>query len=1263
MRITANQLDQWARTMAAQQQLSRLVRRLVHGSVKASFVDIPAGDSVTRPGWDGQIVCEVGSAWVPTGQSFWEMSCRADTVSKAIEDYEKRTTNTAAANRSKAAFIFATALKWPGKGRWAAAKRADGAWADVRAYDADNFEQWLEQTPAVALQFSEELGLTGPGIESLGQYWLAWSSQTREAITPAAILTGRNDADAALTKRLNSSTQETSGPITIQADSVEEAVAFACANILGNDDLLNRTVVVTSPDGWQFVDANPSIEVAIAARPENAERPSKRAGVKVVIPFAAGDVTGHFSGAASLDDRAEFALERPDSSAFEKALVAIGIDESEATRLAHATGRSWSVFVRQRSRNPALHSPHWLSSPHAGALATVCLVGGWSTENKVDKTIVADVAGRAYEEVERDLAVLSSVGDAPVTRIGPVWKAKSPIELLALFGPRLTSSEIERFFDVLHSILATPDPELELHEDKRHAAQIYGKTRAQSGLLLRSLSDTLTRLAVLGSEITALRHLNLDGRATALVRNVLGDADGNRWLSLQSFLQSLAEAAPNEFLTAVESSLAKPDQPVAALLRETGSSGIFGRCYHASLLWALELLAWAPQRLVRVTLILARLSRIEIKGNWANTPQQSLLGIFRSWLPQTSAPIKVRLAALDRLVSAEADVAFEILDDIVYMHHDTATPSARPHWRNDDAGAGRAVPAIERHQMRVGATEHMFRLADGNASRLARLVEKIPVLDTGYVERVLNLCRQVTAADHSARAAIRTAIRKHIHGTRNYREMSEEELESHLRPIEVLYDEITPTASVQKYAWLFEDDWPDLPCRVRDDDFQERTQLIERLRLEAVREIYRDGGLPGIAEVAHVSNGYHVGAAMAGLDLSVSELAGWIESMECDFSLAHPISRTLTGLLRSLSEPRGTALMREIGTKGIATGWSSEKLAHFFGLAPERHTTWVSVLEFGADVDAAYWSLTNPGVWLRQEDPDHEFALKRLLEAKRPRTALNMCRYEIEKVDPLLLADILEQLLAGEEDDGRRVESWNIAKAVNCLEHCDTIDRQRLLRIEFGLIPALGYGEEHTAKALYKALMSDPQLFVELITLLYKPENRNVERESTEQQKILAEIAWRVLHACQLQPGTRPDGTIDDAVFTKFIDDVRRLCGEADRSTMCDQCLGEIMAHAPTDGDGTWPCKPVRDVLDHPEHEEMRKGFRVSVFNKRGVTSRGSNEGGNQERELAALYRRHSEAIQNSHVLLAATLETIALSYERDGIREDAAARLRREGR
>ena len=285
----------------------------------------------------------------------------------------------------------------------------------------------------------------------------------------------------------------------MKADSAEEAAAFACAAVLDEPELSAVSLVVTNEAGWRFVEQNPLLKIVVVARPELAERPSRRTGLAVVVPYAAGDMNAQRGG-----EQPDIVLERPLVHEFEQALCAIGADPADAKRWAATTGRSWSVYRRRRSTNPSIRRPNWLNSPQADALSVVCLLGGWMSDHAADREIVAKVANRIYEDVERDLRKLALLDDSPVLKLGTVWKAKAPLELLDLFGDRITDGELDRFFEVANTILAEADPQLELADEDRHAAQIYGKVRPQSELLINALCDTLMKLAVRGPAFPGL---------------------------------------------------------------------------------------------------------------------------------------------------------------------------------------------------------------------------------------------------------------------------------------------------------------------------------------------------------------------------------------------------------------------------------------------------------------------------------------------------------------------------------------------------------------------------------------------------------------------------------------------------------------------------------------------------------------------------------------------------------------------------------------
>jgi hypothetical protein len=99
--------------------------------------------------------------------------------------------------------------------------------------------------------------------------------------------------------------------------------------------------------------------------------------------------------------------------------------------------------------------------------------------------------------------------------------------------------------------------------------------------------------------------------------------------------------------------------------------------------------------------------------------------------------------------------------------------------------------------------------------------------------------------------------------------------------------------------------------------------------------------------------------------------------------------------------------------------------------------------------------------------------------------------------------------------------------------------------------------------------------------------------------------------------------------------------------------IGELLAHSGSESDGTWPCIPVREVLEQSEGMKMLDGFETGILNNRGVVSRGFAEGGEQERELVATYESYASACDIEWPRVAGALRSVAEMYRDQARRED----------
>jgi len=547
---------------------------------------------------------------------------------------------------------------------------------------------------------------------------------------------------------------------------------------------------------------------------------------------------------------------------------------------------------------------------------------------------------------------LAQLDDSPILRIGEVWKAKSPLELLCLYGERITEVELDAFFAIAQKMLETDDPALELEPSERWMASALGKAQPHSQLLADAVCDSLVKLAVYGSDFSRLAAKDVNRRIARLVGDLLDNADETRWLSISHVLPRLSEAAPEAYLGAVERGLVKPNGAITALFHETISTAMFGRCWYAPLLWSLELLAWAPEYLKRVSIILAKLSTIERAGDWGNSPEGSLLDIFRAWFPQTAASVEERLAVAATLTRDHPGQAFTLFDGIVRTGPDSTSSCHRPAWRDFDAGAGHGTTYADHARMVIAASDYMISLASGNGSRLARLVEKLDVFEEPRRVQVFDLIRAFarTASDRD-KESVRAAVRHRLHWQLNFNSASDDDVarEHHA------YADLTPTYVVERHAWLFRNSWVDLPIREDERNYAEHAERTEAWRQEAIEEIYAAHGWHGVTALAILSSaGHEVGLTAGKKMLNFDEFNDWVTKNFERVNGDDELRRFVRAYFAMLTESDLVACVE--ASLGLASDaqWSDRQKVRLLVLAPDRLAVWMLADGLGDEAAQMY---------------------------------------------------------------------------------------------------------------------------------------------------------------------------------------------------------------------------------------------------------------------------------------------------------------------
>jgi addiction module HigA family antidote len=1258
LKITARDIEQWVDgNLDARSRLPVLLRKLVHSTGQGvSHVDFPAYDNAERKGWDGRVDAVAATPWIPLGKSGWEFGCNEDPRQKAEGDYAARVTHIPGAERADTHFVFVTPRKWNGKDKWVKEKQALGDWKSVRAYDSSDLEQWLEQSLSAQGWLAEQMGSPDAGAHSLDQQWHAWASVTDPEL-PKELFAPSVEAFKDKVKKWLEN--EPSSPLIVCADSRIEALAFLSCLFEAEDfagvGYKDRVVVFSSADTLRKLLSSSSafIPVVFTEKAEGELGGAHRRFHTIIV---------HPRNA--VDAEPDIALDMLTHEAFRTALAAMKIGEHKADALGRESGYSPTILRRRLAQNPAVRMPLWTQQPGAVRhLIPMMLVGAWHAQSNSDCEILSILAGTPYPEIEKQVAVLRTFEDPPVWAVGQFRGVASKIDAFFAVHTGVTQKDLDDFLFAAELVLSEKDPALELPEDKRAFAALYGKQREYSGALREGLCETLVLLAVHGDALFSGRLGNVRWKVDVLIHRLLTPLAPERLLSQQHELPLYAEAAPEEFLRLIEDDLQKPEPQINALMKPADSALFGGGCPRTGLLWALENLAWKPDQLLRVSLILAKLAERKITDNWANTPENTLKSIYRWWMPQTAASLEERKKALAALARRCPRAAWRICLDQVDPGSTIGHYNHRPRWRSDASGAGQPDTGPEAQGFVRATLDLALTWPNHDATTLSDLVGVVHVLPPEDQEKVWGFIDAWAEKeqDDTQKAVVREHIRRFAFTHRSKHRSISNRTKDRARHA---HASLTPRDVVIRHRWLFAEHWlQESVEEIEDDrlDYQKREEKVRNARIAALREIWAEKGFDGIRELTAISGasgtiGWHLADGV----IDEADFPKFVTRCLAvdDRALVGKIDELLGGFLRKLSRE-----IRLAAARSLAGSLSPDQFCRLLKASPFERDTWLLVEAQEPAVRERYWRDVYPQC-LYSESPDLNEAVDRLLEAGRPRAAFHTVHMAFTNVETSRLKRLLEHVGTRDLEAAAsyRLDPYYISEALNALNGRSGVTRDEMARLEFLFIRALDH-TEHGIPNLERQLLESPRLFVQVLALAFKRSDDGQDPpewriQSDEQRQALALAAYTLLDRIRRIPGTDDSGTINVADLKTWVTETRALCLELGRAAIGDQKIGQILSAAPVGADGVWPCEPVRDVLEDVASREIAIGIGVAVYNARGM--HGIREDAADERALAAKYHAWARKLAFGHPYVATLVEEIAARYEREAEREISDAAVRR---
>ena len=1240
--ISAGDLNHWADTHPARDQLSALVADLARASVPTiHHIRFPSGDQSGVRGFDGTLFADVKSSpYVPDGESIWELSAQKDYKGKADDEYKRVTEATPKEVRERTHFVFATLRTWnkthpDDLHTWTTEKNNKRDWLSVRCIDGVQLEAWLETAPAVAERFAkQELPHPmPPGAYGIDTFWREFSSKYDPPLDECVVLAGREKQAEEFLRSL----QIKGDPLKYAADSSDEVIAFAvCAIRTAKEHvryfLESKALIVTSPDAARQLSSVPGLIFF----PMGAAR-EQAAYLQTFGPTL-------LTAGAKDRGNAFVKLERPSKPQLQEALMKMSIPPDRAAFLAHTSARSLTILSRQMP-GPATKEPEWCQ--HHVDLMPVMLAGAWSYDSEKDKKVVSALKGATrYEEVERPLRALLNIEDSPIEFIDEIRAIRSSVDAYSHLEHHLGDEHLELLSAALQDVFSeeykpfNPDEIFSTTRESRDASSIT---------LREGLLTTLLHMAVLPRKNSSIGQ-NFQSFVNRCVASFPGISDDHRFMSsLGNNLALLAEASPDSFLQALETILEGVPEKITPIFHE--SESFFAQTSpHVAYLWALETLAWDPAYLSRAVFCLARLAEHDPGGKLQNRPINSLREIFLPWTRNTNATTQVKLATLKQLLREVPSVAWRLLSKLLPSHHDVSTPTAKPKFREGDFRADERITNQLVWNARaeiVGlALEHVGAQADRWELIAERLGAFPPKSRVTALERLDAFMRD---AEPEARQVIWEKL-KRVHSHHAGFPDADWSFDAEtLKTVGEIVSRYEPRDPLKVASFMFEN-W--------DDDAVEDAAALKARREGVVRKIYKDDDLEGLVKLLEASRLYtRVFECIELLRLTKPKFAKLAALLR--HSPAEKLNWMSASMVYMAHKAHGEAWLSYFKSFVAKHRWSDEDIAESILSLGSNKRELEYVASFGSEIEAHYWK-SKPAMLLDDRAEEAPEIVAKFLSVGHALAALQSVNRRLDciptgLIQALLLAAIPE--INAKANGDSTMSTYLVDKAFQALYQREDAKDDDVVALEMAYLMMWAHDQRQKDRRVHRKLLRDPAFFIEVILAVYRRDDEP-ERETTESDGKRAKLCWHLLESIQSIPGYC-DGAVDATVLKEWVLKAREIAVAERVVNITDSYIGKVLAHAPSaQGDDAWPHEAVRQVLEECRSEKIEAGIQTGRFNMRGATWRDPHAGGVQERGLAQQHRDWA-ALTGAHPRTREMLLAIAKSWDEMARQEDLEAEKR----
>ncbi len=887
------------------------------------------------------------------------------------------------------------------------------------------------------------------------------------------------------------------------------------------------------------------------------------------------------------------------------------------------------------------------------------LIGTWHNANEVELDLFPK-----YFDVDYPckLPTMLRVSGKEVFELrNDEWSIVAREQYVPEVSLMMTRKYLQNYERMLIDVLGKIDPVYQGAEEERKAARFVEVNKSMTSSVKKELTLGLLFLKNNGLEnSTCLLGMfsNWEEFTESIVAQLLRSTDWEQWASLDSLLPILAEISPDVFLRCLRKSAEESTTGCLVLFNQENS--FMGSNSHTYLLWALEVLLWKKDNFIDSVLLAA-----EIADNISNERRISgiidmLHNSLRPFQSQTFASITQRRRASSILIQKYPVIGTKVLVSMM--------PSRGRRILGSNYKPRELSDYILSQNDRISDStywEYIDHLVDCLIGRpmpyaISMLIPKIENLVLPDIrDKVLEaISKMPPSIDEKEGSPCWEALKSTIHWQYKLREKQENYFSDDLLSfMEEQTERLTPLDLVRKFAWLF-CYHPKPPYKTDEIVTGNDLRVIEDRKQALKAILLQEDWFELLLRLIEASDQSFIIAD----SLSTIEMSEKYESI-ASMPLLSSLKRELFFRIFAHS-----CLLLETGFERyferVISQYQSDKDATRFALyllaVEPTIDLWTRIEKLDLNVENEYWKRYEV---FRLEVADRKliFALDKFIQVGRVSSTIEMLshtlHYSKDEGLPEGIEDILNSLLhfMDENTVNKQLIPFGY-ETKDMLERLDSrgLDEELLFKLEMKFFPHI-VKRGYQFPATTNLLVSEPSEYVKLIEWHYKGRNEEKSEPAARDasQKASAQFAFWFLREWQGKPGYSEENGLDLDKFRFWVNEVIEQSEAKGRGKIVLYEIARIFFRIPSLDDSLHLNPGVMDLLGEINSPTLDEAVMIEFINGRGIVTKGSGEGGLQERDLAARFADQAAIVEGSYPNTAAILRRLSKRYLSKAIKED----------